>query len=570
MTNTPARLATLKVAELHALAAELGIDSAKLRKGELIDAIVTAQGGSSALSNRPADASASPEGASDADSSRPRRSRRVQSASAETHVNVAGGSGTDLVPTQDDGVATLDKDEDSSESGGSRNSRRGRNRNRNQDRASDRASERASGESESESESGDQSTRDDARDGEGNGRNRNRRDRNRNRRTSDEFEPEILEDDVLIPIAGILDVLDNYAFVRTTGYLPGASDVYVSLGQVRKYNLRRGDAVVGAVKQPREGETNSRQKYNALVSVDRINGLTVEEAAKRSEFADLTALYPIERLRLETTRDNLTGRLLDVVAPTGKGQRTLIVAPPHSGVTTMLHHIAEGVSVNAPEAHLMVVVLDERPEEVTALSRTIKGELIASTFDRSAEDHTTIAELAIERAKRLVELGLDVVVLLDSITALGRAFQATAPLAHRPVGTIVDASALHPVKKLFGAARKIENGGSLTVFAVADIETGASIDQAILDEFLGTANSEIYLSADLALAGEYPAIDVTRSSTRHDELFLSSDEHAITRKLRRDLAPLSPADALARVIRGVKNTGSNVEYLVSVQRSLAE
>ena len=539
MTNTPARLATLKVAELHALAAELGIDSAKLRKGELIDAIVTAQGGSSALSNRPADASASPEGASDADSSRPRRSRRVQSASAETHVNVAGGSGTDLVPTQDDGVATLDKDEDSSESGGSRNSRRGRNRNRNQDRASDRASERASGESESESESGDQSTRDDARDGEGNGRNRNRRDRNRNRRTSDEFEPEILEDDVLIPIAGILDVLDNYAFVRTTGYLPGASDVYVSLGQVRKYNLRRGDAVVGAVKQPREGETNSRQKYNALVSVDRINGLTVEEAAKRSEFADLTALYPIERLRLETTRDNLTGRLLDVVAPTGKGQR-------------------------------MVVVLDERPEEVTALSRTIKGELIASTFDRSAEDHTTIAELAIERAKRLVELGLDVVVLLDSITALGRAFQATAPLAHRPVGTIVDASALHPVKKLFGAARKIENGGSLTVFAVADIETGASIDQAILDEFLGTANSEIYLSADLALAGEYPAIDVTRSSTRHDELFLSSDEHAITRKLRRDLAPLSPADALARVIRGVKNTGSNVEYLVSVQRSLAE
>ncbi len=253
----------------------------------------------------------------------------------------------------------------------------------------------------------------------GRGRQRNKR---RGQGAGDEFDTEIGEDDVLIPIAGILDVLDNYAFVRTTGYLPGTSDVYVSLGQVKKYNLRKGDAVVGAIKQPREGEQSGRQKYNALVKVDSVNGLSVDDAAERVEFGKLTPLYPQERLRLETAPEKLTQRIIDLVAPIGKGQRGLIVAPPKAGKTIVLQQIANAIATNNPEVHLMVVLVDERPEEVTDMQRTVKGEVIASTFDRPAEDHTTVAELAIERAKRLVELGRDVVVLLDSITRLGRAY----------------------------------------------------------------------------------------------------------------------------------------------------
>ena len=307
---------------------------------------------------------------------------------------------------------------------------------------------------------------DDARQaGEAGGRNaRNARNKRRGgTQTEDEFETEITEDDVLIPIAGVLDVLDNYAFVRTTGYLPGQQDVYVSLGQVKKYNLRKGDAVVGAIKQPREGEQQGRQKYNALVKVDSVNGLSVEDAATRVEFSKLTPLYPQDRLRLETAPEKLTQRIIDLVAPIGKGQRGLIVAPPKAGKTIVLQQIANAIAQNNPEAHLMVVLVDERPEEVTDMQRTVKGEVIASTFDRPAEDHTTVAELAIERAKRLVELGRDVVVLLDSITRLGRAYNVSAPTSGRVLSGGVDASALYPPKRFFGAARNIENGGSLTI-----------------------------------------------------------------------------------------------------------
>jgi transcription termination factor Rho len=259
---------------------------------------------------------------------------------------------------------------------------------------------------------------------------------------TDEFDPEIADDDVLIPVAGILDVLDNYAFVRTSGYLPGTNDVYVSLGQVKKYNLRKGDAVVGAIRQPREGENNSRQKYNAIVKVDSVNGQSIEEAANRVEFGKLTPLYPQERLRLETEPTKITQRIIDLVAPIGKGQRGLIVAPPKAGKTIVMQQIANAITTNNPEVHLMVVLVDERPEEVTDMQRTVKGEVIASTFDRPAEDHTTVAELAIERAKRLVELGHDVVVLLDSITRLGRAYNLAAPASGRILSGGVDASGL--------------------------------------------------------------------------------------------------------------------------------
>ncbi|MDN3494575.1 transcription termination factor Rho [Planococcus sp. APC 4015] len=406
--------------------------------------------------------------------------------------------------------------------------------------------------------------------GQGNSRNRQRNKRRgqTGNQGGDEFETEIGDDDVLIPIAGILDVLDNYAFVRTSGYLPGTSDVYVSLGQVKKYNLRKGDAVVGAIKQPREGEQSSRQKYNALVKVDSINGLSVEDAATRVEFGNLTPLYPQERLRLETAPEKLTQRIIDLVAPVGKGQRGLIVAPPKAGKTIVLQQIANAIATNNPEVHLMVVLVDERPEEVTDMQRTVKGEVIASTFDRPAEDHTTVAELAIERAKRLVELGRDVVVLLDSITRLGRAYNITAPTSGRVLSGGVDASALYPPKRFFGAARNIENGGSLTILATALVETGSKMDDVIFEEFKGTGNSELRLSRQLADKRIFPAVDVNASSTRREEMLLSSDEVKITWKLRRALAGLDPQQALEVVLGKLKETQSNVEFLVQMQKSI--
>ncbi len=399
------------------------------------------------------------------------------------------------------------------------------------------------------------------------------RSRQRNKRRGggnqnvDEFETEIGEDDVLIPIAGILDVLDNYAFVRTTGYLSGPSDVYVSLGQVKKYNLRKGDAVVGAIKQPREGEQQGRQKYNALVKVDSINGLSTEDAAARVEFSALTPLYPQERLRLETAPEKLTQRIIDLVAPIGKGQRGLIVAPPKAGKTIVLQQIANAIAQNNPEVHLMVVLVDERPEEVTDMQRTVKGEVIASTFDRPAEDHTTVAELAIERAKRLVELGRDVVVLLDSITRLGRAYNIAAPASGRVLTGGVDASALYPPKRFFGAARNIENGGSLTILATALVETGSKMDEVIFEEFKGTGNSELRLSRALADKRIFPAVDVNASSTRREEMLLSPDEVKITWKLRRALAGLDPQQALEVVLGKLKETESNVEFLLQMQNA---
>ena len=405
-------------------------------------------------------------------------------------------------------------------------------------------------------------------DGDGGRRNRYRDRKRRGQGGGDELEPEILDDDVLIPIAGILDVLDNYAFVRTTGYLPGPSDVYVSLGQVKKYNLRKGDAVVGSIKQPRDGESNSRQKYNALVKVDSVNGQTPEESAARVEFQKLTPLYPQERLRLETEPTKLTQRIIDLVAPIGKGQRGLIVAPPKAGKTIVLQQIANAISINNPEVHLMVVLVDERPEEVTDMQRTVKGEVVASTFDRPAEDHTTVAELAIERAKRLVELGHDVVVLLDSITRLGRAYNLAAPASGRILSGGVDASALYPPKRFFGAARNIENGGSLTILATALVETGSKMDEVIFEEFKGTGNSELRLSRQLADKRIFPAVDVNASSTRREEMLLSPDEVKITWKLRRALAGLDQQQALEAVLGRLKETQSNVEFLMLMQKSM--
>ncbi|MEO0312916.1 MAG: hypothetical protein RL140_146 [Actinomycetota bacterium] len=415
--------------------------------------------------------------------------------------------------------------------------------------------------------------RDDERGGRNRNRNRNRgRDRNRGRGRGGDFqneeEPEIREDDVLVSVAGILDVLENYAFIRTSGYLPGPNDVYVSLGQVKKYGLRKGDAVVGAIRQPREGEGAGRQKFNAVVRIDSVNGQTVAEAQSRIEFGKLTPLYPQSRLRLETDAAKLNTRIIDLVSPIGKGQRGLIVSPPKAGKTLVLQAIANSIAQNNPEVHLMVVLVDERPEEVTDMQRTVKGEVIASTFDRPAEDHTTVAELAIERAKRLVELGHDVVVLLDSITRLGRAYNLSAPASGRILSGGVDSSALYPPKRFFGAARNIEDGGSLTILATALVETGSKMDEVIFEEFKGTGNMELRLSRQLADKRIFPAVDVNASGTRREEMLMSPDETKIIWKLRRALAGLEQQQALELVLSRLKETQSNVEFLMQVQKSM--
>ncbi len=632
--DVPADLGTLKLAELQQLATELGVVGvSKLRKGELVDAITQTQNADAAepasaigtadggdVVDAPADAPAEPAAAeaapaaaeaapAEAAPAEPRRrgSRRATTdtltpapvaegeqggAPAAASVDAASAApaepaeGTE--PGTDPAVEPVAEGDEGSASGG----RRSRNRNRRGGERAEGGEQRGQngqqqngqgGEArEARQQGGQQQNGQNGQqnrgpqndraeqDAEGRGRNRNRgRDRKRGP-GGDEIEPEISDDDVLIPIAGILDVLDNYAFVRTTGYLPGPSDVYVSLGQVKKYGLRKGDAVVGAIRQPREGENQGRQKYNALVRVDSINGQTVEEAAARVEFSKLTPLYPTERLRLETDPGTLSTRIIDLAAPIGKGQRGLIVSPPKAGKTLVLQAIADAISKNNPEVHLMVVLVDERPEEVTDMQRSVKGEVIASTFDRPAEDHTTVAELAIERAKRLVELGHDVVVLLDSITRLGRAYNVTAPTSGRILSGGVDSAALYPPKRFFGAARNIEDGGSLTILATALVETGSKMDEVIFEEFKGTGNMELRLSRQLADKRIFPAVDISASGTRREEMLLGTDEVRVTWQLRRALASLDTQQALELVLGKLKETGSNVEFLVAVQKSLPQ
>jgi transcription termination factor Rho len=378
-------------------------------------------------------------------------------------------------------------------------------------------------------------------------------------------EPQIGEDDVLIPVAGILDILDNYAFVRTSGYLPGQNDVYVSLAQVRKHGLRKGDAITGAVRQPRDGER--REKFNAMVRLDSVNGMDPDGGRNRPEFGKLTPLYPQERLRLETDPGILTTRIIDLVSPIGKGQRGLIVAPPKTGKTMIMQAIANAITHNNPECHLMVVLVDERPEEVTDMQRSVKGEVISSTFDRPAEDHTTVAELAIERAKRLVELGHDVVILLDSITRLGRAYNLAAPASGRILSGGVDSTALYPPKKFFGAARNIENGGSLTILATALVETGSRADEVVFEEFKGTGNMELKLDRKLSDKRIFPAVDVDASSTRKEEILLGNEELAIVWKLRRVLHALDQQQAIELLLDRMKKTGSNAEFLMQIAKT---
>jgi transcription termination factor Rho len=596
--RTGGGLAGMVLAELQQVAQTLGITgTGRMRKSQLIDAIQSAQSGGAPTGGAKSGGAKSGATQSGGTQSDPAQPGDAQSDAAEPTTRRAAkrGSRAQAAEQQQSQIDLLDDARSGGDSGaerdrsgdeqanGTRRSRGnrggstedagGRDGGRSGSRDGTRDGSRSGGRDHNNQRDG---GRDNDRDDDDGGRRRRRRSRDRFRdrrgggggggRDRYDAEPQVAEDDVLIPVAGILDVLDNYAFVRTSGFLPGPNDVYVSLAVVKKYGLRKGDAISGAIRQPREGER--REKFNPLVRVDTVNGADPELSKQRADFGKLTPLYPQERLRLETDASNPTTRIIDLVAPIGKGQRALIVSPSKAGKTLIMQAIANAITQNNPEAHLMVVLVDERPEEVTDMQRAVKGEVIASTFDRPADDHTTVAELAIERAKRLVELGHDVVVLLDSITRLGRAYNQAAPASGRILSGGVDSSALYPPKKFFGAARNIEHGGSLTIIATALIETGSKADEVIFEEFKGTGNMEIRLRREYADKRIFPAIDVDASGTRREELLMGKEELGIVWNLRRVLSGLEGQQALELLLERLKQTRSNVEFLMQINKTM--
>ena len=556
-------LSGMLLPELKQLAQQLGIAGASaMRKSDLVSAIGDRQKQAGARRAAPkADKKPDTESTQAKETS----SGSSESSSSESSPASADSSGSSDGETSERG--NRDRNRNNRNRNDRGNNERGNNERSNNDRTDRGNNERNDRNDRGNNDRNDRGNNDDDRNRSRNRNRRDRRDRPARRQGGgfNDYETEITEDDVLLPVAGIIDVLDNYAFVRTSGYLPGPNDVYVSLSFIRKFGLRKGDAVIGSVRQPREGER--REKFNPLVKVDSINGLDVETARARPEFSKLTPLYPQERLKLETTANNLTTRVIDLVSPIGKGQRGLIVSPPKAGKTMVLQSIANAIAQNNPECHLMVVLVDERPEEVTDMQRSVNGEVIASTFDRPAEDHTIIAELAIERAKRLVESGQDVVVLLDSMTRLGRAYNLAAPASGRILSGGVDSTALYPPKKFFGAARNIENGGSLTILATALVETGSRMDEVIFEEFKGTGNMELKLDRRLADKRIFPAVDVDPSGTRKEELLLSPEELKIVWTLRKVLHALDPQQSIELLLTKLRDTETNYEFLKQVQKT---
>jgi transcription termination factor Rho len=579
-TNAPVgALSTMVLPELRALANQAGVKGTSgMRKNELIAAIQETRGHGNGAS-----AAAAPE-------SRNSSEPTVPDPAASTEVPAAQGEQADSPnETQrrqrrsgsreagSSARAADEQDRDGTPTNGADKGQRGERDTKTDDRGSDAGSDQQ-GSGGQQSRGNGNGGGDDDGDGRQGRRGRRFRDRRRRGERSGEAggdrgdrgdrEAELREDDVVQPVAGILDVLDNYAFVRTSGYLAGPHDVYVSMNMVRKNGLRRGDAVTGAVRVPKDGEQpNQRQKFNPLVRLDTVNGGPVEDAKKRPDFTKMTPLYPNQRLRLETTPDQLTTRVIDLIMPIGKGQRALIVSPPKAGKTMILQAIANAITKNNPECHLMVVLVDERPEEVTDMARSVKGEVIASTFDRPPSDHTAVAELAIERAKRLVEQGKDVVVLLDSITRLGRAYNNASPASGRILSGGVDSTALYPPKRFLGAARNIEEGGSLTIIATAMVETGSTGDTVIFEEFKGTGNAELKLDRKISERRVFPAVDVNPSGTRKDELLLSTDEFAVVHKLRRVLSGLDSHQAIDLLMSQLRKTKTNYEFLVQVSKT---
>jgi transcription termination factor Rho len=608
-TASVGSLSTMVLPELRALANQAGVKGTSgMRKSELIAAIKESRGqaNGTSVNDRPFSVDSGTSDAAvaetptaqgkqdDSTTEAPRRERRGASRDAGSAPRTADDADRE---SSDSRGSAGDKPARNGTANGEAEARQGnrqnnRNDERGQDSGNDRGGDRQGsggqqnrggsnqqdnrgGSNQQDNRGGSNQQDDDDGDGRQGRRGRRFRDRRRRGERTGEGgggvggnEAELRDDDVVQPVAGILDVLDNYAFVRTSGYLAGPHDVYVSMNMVRKNGLRRGDAVTGAVRVPKDGEQpNQRQKFNPLVRLDTVNGGPVEDVRKRPDFTKMTPLYPNERLRLETTPDRLTTRVIDLIMPIGKGQRALIVSPPKAGKTTILQDIANAITVNNPECHLMVVLVDERPEEVTDMTRSVKGEVIASTFDRPPSDHTAVAELAIERAKRLVEQGQDVVVLLDSITRLGRAYNNASPASGRILSGGVDSTALYPPKRFLGAARNIEEGGSLTIIATAMVETGSTGDTVIFEEFKGTGNAELKLDRKISERRVFPAVDVNPSGTRKDELLLSPDEFGIVHKLRRVLSGLDSHQAIDLLMSQLRKTKTNYEFLVQVSKT---
>ena len=591
-------LSGMLLPELKQMAGGLGIKGVGgMRKSQLVDAIKAAQGGGGSASQPSSQPSARSDSDSNTQSSTQSDTRAsapsngsgsaTRSAAPDARSSRQAGDETRTDNRTDSGSDTRQENRSQSarsdtRTDGDRSTKdESRNENRTESRHDNRNDNRNQNRNDNRNQSRNDNRNDNRSDEDGSRRNRRRRGRDRgdrnerndrndrgdrgNRGARNEPDTQVFDDDVLVPAAGILDVLDNYAFVRTSGYLPGSDDVYVSLSMVRKFGLRRGDAVTGQVRQPREGDR--KEKFNPLVRIDTINGADPEAARVRVDFQKLTPLYASERLRLETESSNLIGRVIDIAAPIGKGQRGLIVSPSKAGKTMIMQSIANSITTNNPECHLMVVLVDERPEEVTDFERSVKGEVISSTFDRPASDHTAVAELAIERAKRLVELGHDVVVLLDGITRLGRAYNLAAPASGRILSGGVDSAALYPPKRFFGAARNIEDGGSLTILATALIESGSKMDEVIFEEFKGTGNMEIRLRRDFADKRIFPAIDAVQSGTRREELLMSKEELSIVWKLRRVLSGLDSQQALELLLERLRKSSSNIEFLTQVQKT---
>ena len=581
-------LDSMVLPELKQLASTLGLKgTGAMRKSQLIDAIQSVQNGSSG--NR-APSGPPPTRTDDVAAALDNLQRRPREAEGQPTLPATepNGDGAAAEPraertpergAETDGERTDGGNADRRDRRNNGRDANGRNQNTAREQTPPREANREQGQQQPQQNPGNQGNQGQNRDWDDDGggrRGRRRRSRDRqNRRNRGggggslerfESEPVVSEDDVLVPARGILDVLDNYAFVRTSGYLPGPEDAYVSLSMVKKFGLRKGDVVTGVIRSPREGER--KEKFNPLVRLETVNGLDPEQVRNRPEFAKLTPLYPQERLKLETTPTQLVGRIIDLIAPVGKGQRGLIVSPSKAGKTMIMQSIANAITTNNPEVKLMVVLVDERPEEVTDFQRAVQGEVISSTFDRPAEDHTLVSELAIERAKRLVEVGHDVVVLLDGITRLGRAYNLAAPASGRILSGGVDSAALYPPKKFFGAARNIEGGGSLTILATALIETGSKMDEVIFEEFKGTGNMELRLRREFADKRIFPAIDVDASSTRREELLMSREELNIVWKLRRVLGGLDNLQGLEMLLDRLRKTQSNAEFLMAITKTI--
>ncbi|MDV2418544.1 transcription termination factor Rho [Corynebacterium tuberculostearicum] len=591
--NTAAQdLASLKLPELRKMAAERGLRGVSaLRKGDLITAIKTGQVPPKAKAKveKAAQVEKAEKAEKSEDTDKPRKQAQDDAPQKAGKQEESG----DKQDNRQDGSGEEQRYESRSQARRARRNRARRQerqereeRNRNEEQGGNKDN-RDNNSQDGSYDQGDKNDRGDNRQrgnrhddhknherGNRRGRRnrRNRRGRGNNHDNNGGNDLQVREGDELQAVGGILDVVDNnVAFLRTTGYRAAASDVFVNNGIVRRLGLRSGDAITGQVKVSgpthTHGNGRNRRKYNQLVQVDTVNGIDPEGAKQRPYFNKLTPLYPNKRLRLETDPKSLTTRVIDLIMPIGKGQRALIVSPPKAGKTTILQNIANAISTNNPECYLMVVLVDERPEEVTDMQRSVNGEVIASTFDRPPSEHTSVAELAIERAKRLVEQGKDVVVLLDSITRLGRAYNNSSPASGRILSGGVDSNALYPPKRFLGAARNIEEGGSLTIIATAMVETGSTGDTVIFEEFKGTGNAELKLDRGISERRVFPAVDVNPSGTRKDELLLVPEEARIMTKLRRILSALDSHQAIDLLIKQLKKTRSNGEFLMQVASS---